>query len=99
MIQLFYDRVLIKRKAPEETVRGGIIVPDIAKSRPQEGEVIAVGPGRWDGTCWREPQVRVGDQVLFSKYAGIELKLPEDYEGDYIILRDEDVLGKLACIA
>lgn len=95
MIQLFYDRVLIKRKAPEEIVRGGIVVPDIAKGRPQEGDVIAVGPGRADAALgWRTLQVRVGDRVLFSKYAGIELKFPEDYDGDYIILREEDILGK-----
>lgn len=94
VIQLFYDRVLIKRKPPDEIVRGGIIIPDIAKTRPQEGDVLAVGPGRADATLgWRTPQVRVGDRVLFSKYAGIELKLPDD-DGDYIILREEDILGK-----
>lgn len=106
MIKMLYDRVLIRRKPPEETVRGGIVIPDIAKGRPQEGEVVAVGGGKitnqWDyeGTGYGEQlrplfepmPVKPGDQVLFSKYAGIEIRLPDD-DGDYIIVRAEDILG------
>jgi chaperonin GroES len=88
-----YDRVLIKRIAAEEKTPGGLIVPDTAKEKPQEGEVIAVGSGRVlsDGKI-REISLGVGDLVLFGKYTGDEIKL----EGvEHIILREEDLLAVL----
>jgi len=86
-----YDRILIKRVAATEMTPGGLIVPDTAKEKPQEGEVIAVGSGRVlsDGKV-REISLGVGDRILFGKYTGDEIKL----EGiEHIILREEDVLA------
>lgn len=87
------DRILVKRIEEQESVKGGIIVPDTAKEKPQEGEVIAVGAGqRHEGK--RVPlDVQVGDRVLFGKYSGTEIKIEGE---DYLILREEDVLGKYA---
>ena len=86
-----YDRILIKRVAAESKTASGLIVPDAAKEKPQEGEVIAVGSGRVlaDGKV-REIGLGVGDRVLFGKYTGDEIKL----DGvEHIILREEDVLA------
>jgi chaperonin GroES len=87
------DRVLIKRVASEEKTAGGIIIPDSVQEKPQEGEVVAVGPGgrRKDGGV--EPMgVKVGDKILFGKYAGSEVK----FDGtDYIIMKESDILGVL----
>ncbi len=85
------DRVLVRRIEEGEQVRGGIIIPDTAKEKPQEGEVVAVGKGkvRDDGSRI-EPTVKVGDKVLFGKYSGSEVKL-DDVE--YLIMREEDILG------
>lgn len=80
-----YDRVVLKRVEPAETVKGGIIIPDTAKEKPQRGEVVAVGPGK-DGNLMT---VQVGDIVLYGKYAGQEL----NYQGqDYLIMREDDIL-------
>ena len=88
------DRVLIQRIEPEETVKGGIIIPDTAKEKPMEGKVIAVGSGRVEKDGKRIPlEVKVGDRILFGKYAGQEIKL-DDVE--HVILREEEVLGVLA---
>jgi chaperonin GroES len=86
------DRVLIKRiDASKETVKGGIIIPDTAKEKPQEGEVIAVGEGRLDDNGKRIPmQVKKGDRVLFAKYAGSDIKLDDT---DHLILTENDILG------
>jgi len=86
-----YDRVLVKRCAAEETTAGGLIVPDTAKEKPQEAEVIAVGSGKvLDGGKVREISLSVGDRILFGKYTGDEIKL----DGvEHIILREEDVLA------
>ena len=86
-----HDRVVVKRIAAEEKTRGGIIIPDTAKEKPQEGEVIAVGPGRVDDNGNRVPlDVSVGDKVIFSKYGGTEVK----YGGeDLLILSARDVLA------
>jgi chaperonin GroES len=83
--------VLIKRIEEEETVRGGIIIPDSAKEKPQEGEVVAVGSGKRleDGTVL-PLEVKAGDRVLFGKYSGTEIKL-EDQE--YLILKEDEILG------
>ncbi|MBI3406493.1 MAG: co-chaperone GroES [Acidobacteria bacterium] len=88
-----HDRVLIKRIEEKETVKGGIIIPDTAKEKPQEGEVIAVGAGKLEKGVRVELDVKVGDRVLFGKYSGSEIKL-DDVE--YLILREEDILAKLS---
>jgi len=87
------DRILVKRLEEKETKKGGIIIPDTAKEKPQEGDVLAVGPGKVtdDGKLQRL-SVKVGDTILFGKYAGSEVKLGDE---DYLILREEDVLGIL----
>jgi chaperonin GroES len=82
---------LIKRIEQQEEIRGGIVIPDTAKEKPQQGEVIAAGDGRIleDGT--RRPlDVKVGDQVLFGKYSGTEIKLDGE---EYLIMREDDILG------
>ncbi len=85
------DRVLIKRLEAKEQVRGGIIIPDSAKEKPMEGEVIAVGPGRVDDSGKRIAMtVKAGDKVLVGKYAGTELKI-DDVE--HIVVREDEVLG------
>jgi chaperonin GroES len=86
-----YDRVLVRRCAAEEKTAGGLIVPDTAKEKPQEAEVIAVGSGKvLDGGEVRKISLSVGDRILFGKYTGDEIKL----DGvEHIILREEDVLA------
>ena len=86
-----HDRVLIKRIDEQETVRGGIIIPDSAKEKPQEGEVVAAGNGKRleDGTV-QPLELHEGDRVLFGKYSGTEIKLDDE---DFLILREEEVLG------
>jgi chaperonin GroES len=88
------DRILVKRLEETEVSRGGIIIPDTAKEKPQQGQVIAVGPGRLndDGTRTK-PDVKKGDRILMSKYSGTEVKIDGD---DYVILREDDVLGVIA---
>jgi chaperonin GroES len=87
------DRVLIKRVEEEAKTRGGIIIPDTAKEKPQEGEVIAVGPGARDDNGKVQPlDVKVGDRILFGKWSGSEVKL----EGqDLLIMKESDILGVL----
>jgi chaperonin GroES len=86
------DRVLVKPMAREEMSRGGIVIPDTAKEKPMEGEVMAVGPGKLSDKGERIPmEVKAGDIVLYTKYGGTEIKL----EGiEYMILRDNDILAK-----
>jgi len=85
------DRILVKREEPNETVRGGIIIPDTAKEKPQEGKVIAVGPGRLDESGNRVPvEVKEGDRILMGKYAGTEVKIDGE---DHLIMREDDVLA------
>jgi len=87
------DRVLVKRLANEEKTAGGIIIPDTAKEKPQEGKVIAVGPGKvFDNGTLRAPSVKAGDKILFGKYAGSEVKIDGD---EHIILREDDILAIL----
>jgi chaperonin GroES len=87
------DRVLIKRVEEEEKTRGGIIIPDTAKEKPQEGEVIAVGPGARDDAGKLQPlDVRVGDRILFGKWSGTEVKLDGK---DLLIMKESDILGVL----
>ena len=85
------DRVLIKRLDPKETVRGGIIIPDTAKEKPLEGQVISVGPGKYDDTGKLIPMsVKKGQRVLVGKYAGTEIKIDEV---EHVIVREDEVLG------
>ena len=84
-----YDRILVKRFNEEEKTKGGIIVPDSAKEKPQEAEVIAVGNGKILDAGKKLPlEVKVGDKVLFSKYSGNEIKVDGE---EYLILREEDI--------
>ncbi|WP_334161742.1 co-chaperone GroES [Phenylobacterium sp.] len=87
------DRVLVRRVEEEEKTRGGIIIPDTAKEKPQEGEVIAVGPGARDESGKVQPlDVKAGDRILFGKWSGTEVKL----EGqDLLIMKESDILGVL----
>jgi len=93
-IQPLADRILVRRIEEKETVRGGIIIPDTAKEKPQEGEVVAVGPGRMADDGKRlSMEVKKGDRVLIGKYSGTEVKI----DGvEYTILREDDVLGILS---
>ncbi len=87
------DRLLVKRLEEKEVKKGGIIIPDTAKEKPQEGEVIAVGPGKVTDDGKRQPmEVKAGDKILFGKYSGSEVKLEDE---EYLIMREEDVLGIL----
>ncbi len=92
-IRPLHDRVLVKRIEEEEQVKGGIIIPDTAKEKPQEGEVIAVGNGkRMDDGKVAPLDVKKGDRVLFGKYSGSEIKIDGE---EHLILREEEVLGIL----
>ena len=88
-----HDRVLVKRIEEKESVRGGIIIPDTAKEKPQEGEVIAVGAGKIEKGERVPLDVKVGDRVLFAKYGGSEIKIEDE---EYLILREEEILAKLS---
>ena len=88
------DRVLVKRVEEEEKTRGGIIIPDTAKEKPQEGEVIAVGPGARDETGKVQPlDVKVGDRILFGKWSGTEVKLDGE---ELLIMKESDIMGVIA---
>lgn len=90
-IRPLHDRVLAKRTEQEEQVRGGIIIPDTAKEKPQEAEVIAVGPGKLQEDGNRSPMdVNAGDRVLIGKYSGSEIKIDGE---DYVILREDEILA------
>ncbi len=90
-IKPLYDRVLLKRIEQEEEVRGGIIIPDTAKEKPQEAEVVAVGEGRLDDDGKRIPMsVKKGDRVLIGKYSGTDIKIGDD---EYTIVREDEILA------
>jgi chaperonin GroES len=90
-IRPLHDRVLVKRMEQQEQVRGGIIIPDTAKEKPQEAEVIAVGPGKLTDDGKRAAMdVQAGDRVLMGKYSGSEIKLEDN---DYVILREDEILA------
>jgi chaperonin GroES len=91
-IRPLHDRVLVKRLEPqEEQVRGGIIIPDTAKEKPQEAEVVAVGPGKVLDSGERQAMdVKAGDRVLIGKYSGSEIRIDEE---EYVILREEEILA------
>jgi chaperonin GroES len=90
-VKPLHDRILVKRLSEEEKTKGGIIIPDSAKEKPAQGEVIAAGSGRRteDGKVLAL-EVKTGDKILFGKYSGTEIKIDGD---DYLIMREDDVLG------
>jgi len=86
-----HDRVIVKRLEEEETSRGGIIIPDTAKEKPQKGKVLAVGQGKiLDNGTKTEMSVKVGDKVLFGKYSGTEIKIEGE---EHLILKEDDILA------
>ena len=86
------DRVVVKPIEREEVTKGGIVLPDTAKEKPQEGEIIAIGPGRLSEDGKRMPMdVKVGDRVIYAKYGGTEIKIEDE---ELIILRESDILAK-----
>jgi chaperonin GroES len=90
-IRPLHDRVLVKRLDEQEQMRGGIIIPDTAKEKPQQGEVIAVGEGKFREDGSRQPlDVKTGDRVLFGKYNGSEVKIDDK---EYLIMREDEILG------
>jgi len=93
MLKPLADRIIVKATTAEEVTRGGIVLPDTAKEKPQEGEVIAACPGRvLDSGKIAAMDVKVGDKVVYSKYGGTEIKLSGD---EFVVLRQDDVLGIL----
>jgi chaperonin GroES len=89
-----HDRILVRRIEADEKTAGGIIIPDTAKEKPQEGEVIAVGPGGRDDAGKLVPlDVKVGDRILFGKWSGTEIKLNDE---DLLIMKESDVMGVIA---
>ena len=90
-IRPLHDRILVKRVEEQEVKKGGIIIPDTAKEKPQEGKVVAVGTGKVNDEGKKIPlDVKAGDRILFGKYSGSEVKVEDE---EYLILREEDVLG------
>ncbi len=90
-VRPLHDRVLVQRLESEEQVRGGIIIPDSAKEKPQEAKVIAVGPGKINDDGARSPMdVKKGDKVLIGKYSGSDIKIDDD---DFVILREDEILA------
>ncbi len=92
-IRPLYDRIVVKRLEEKEQVQGGIIIPDTAKEKPQEGEVVSVGQGkRLENGKVVPPDVKAGDRILFGKYSGNEIKLDGN---EYVIMREDEILGVL----
>jgi len=92
-VRPLHDRILIRRIEEKETVKGGIIIPDTAKEKPQEAEVVAVGNGKKTEEGKLIPlDVKKGDRILFGKYSGTEIKIEDE---EYLIIREEEVLGVL----
>jgi len=91
-----HDRVVVRRLPEEETAKGGIIIPDSAKEKPHEGEVISVGAGKMEKGRRVPLDVKPGDRILFGKYTGNDIKIDGE---EYLILREEDILAKVNAIA
>ena len=87
-----HDRVLVRRLEEKETVKGGIIIPDSAKEKPQEGEVVAVGNGRREKGELIPLDVKAGDRILFGKYSGNDIKIDDE---EYLILKEDEILAKI----
>ncbi len=90
-IKPLHDRVMVRPMEEKETMKGGIIIPDTAKEKPQEGEIVAVGSGKTldDGSV-SKMSVKKGDKVIYSKYAGTEIKIDDQ---EYLLMREDDILG------
>jgi chaperonin GroES len=91
-----HDRVVVRRLEEKETAKGGIIIPDTAKEKPQEGEVMAVGAGKMEKGRRIPLDVKAGDRILFGKYTGSDIKIDDQ---EYLILREEEILAKLSGMA
>ena len=91
-----HDRVLVKRTEEKETVKGGIIIPDSAKEKPQEGEVVAVGNGRREKGELIPLDVKAGDRILFGKYSGNDIKIDDE---EFMILKEDEILAKIGTSA
>ena len=91
-----HDRVLVRRLEEKETVKGGIIIPDTAKEKPQEGEVVAVGSGRREKGELIPLDVKVGDRILFGKYSGNDIKVDDE---ELLILKEDEILAKIGTSA
>ncbi len=91
-----HDRVVVKRLEEKESVKGGIIIPDSAKEKPQEGEVVAVGEGKREKGERIPLDVKVGDRILFGKYSGNDIKIDDE---EYMILKEDEILAKLGPVA
>jgi chaperonin GroES len=92
-----HDRILVRRIEADEKTAGGIIIPDTAKEKPQEGEVLAVGPGARNESGQQEPlDVKVGDRILFGKWSGTEIRLDGE---DLLIMKESDVMGIIENVA
>ena len=90
-VRPLHDRLLVRRVEEKETVKGGIIIPDTAKEKPQQAEVIAVGPGKFNDEGKRTPvDVKQGDKILIGKYSGSEIRIDDE---DYVILREDEILA------
>ena len=90
-IRPLQDRILVKRLEETTQTKGGIIIPDTAKEKPQEGKVVSVGKGRvMEDGSQRKLDVKAGDKILFGKYAGTDVKIDDE---DYLIMREDDILG------
>ena len=87
-----HDRVIVKRIEEKESVKGGIIIPDTAKEKPQEGELVAVGSGKREKGELIPLDVKVGDRILFGKYSGNEIKVDDE---EYLILKEDEILAKI----
>jgi chaperonin GroES len=88
-----HDRVLVRRLEDKEVVKGGIIIPDSAKEKPQEGEVVAVGAGKLEKGTRVPLDVKAGDRILFGKYSGSEIKIDDE---EFLILKEDEILAKLS---
>jgi chaperonin GroES len=91
-----HDRVLVRRTEEKESVKGGIIIPDSAKEKPQEGEVVAVGGGRREKGELIPLDVKAGDRILFGKYSGNEIKIDDE---EFLILKEDEILAKIGTSA
>ena len=91
-----HDRVLVRRLEEKETAKGGIIIPDSAKEKPQEGEVVAIGAGKMEKGRRVPLDVKVGDRILFGKYTGNDINIDDQ---EYLIVREEEILVKLSGMA
>jgi len=91
-----HDRVLVRRLEEKETAKGGIIIPDTAKEKPQEGEVMAIGAGKIEKGKRVPLDVKVGDRILFGKYTGNDITIDDQ---EYLILREEEILAKISGMA